>query len=96
VFIFIEFEHLNSKSILSNGEFGKSIRSGLNQLKDWEQWKEANFHLLRDEFAMYQKEGTSLLSEFYVLDKTRLHFLVIAGKRKDYNDSAYKLNRESG
>jgi hypothetical protein len=92
-FVFIEFENPNGEIVLKDGSFGKEFRKGLDQVNAWDEWIDANFNTLRNVFAKYKKPETNLPEEFYVLDKTRIHFLVIAGKRDDFTDKTYRLKR---
>ncbi|WP_216070286.1 DUF4263 domain-containing protein, partial [Acinetobacter johnsonii] len=36
----------------------------------------------------------SLPNEFCNFDRTRIHYVVVAGKRNDFNDRTYRLVRE--
>jgi len=94
-FVFIEFEHPNKDTTRKNGELGESYRKGLKQIEDWELWIESNFNSLRNVFNIYKNKEHDLPSEFYELDKSRIHFLVVAGKREHFNEKTYRLKRKS-
>lgn len=42
----------------------------------------------------YLKQGDQLPSEFIEYDSSRIHYVVIAGKRKDFKDLTYNIRRE--
>lgn len=94
-FIFVEMESPQGLITLKDGEFGDVIRKGISQVKDWNRWLEANYTSLSSEFEKhlgnYKK---SLPKEFYKLDKSRLHYVVIAGRREDFTEKTYSLKRE--
>jgi hypothetical protein len=93
-FVFIEFEHPNKEITLADGSLGNSFRKGIKQVEDWDEWIDANFQNLKTMFKKYQNPNKNLPSEFYELDKTRIHYLVIAGKRKHFNEKTYRLKRK--
>jgi len=93
-FIFIEFEHPSKEITLADGSLGNSFRKGIKQIEDWDEWIDANFQNLRAMFKKYQNPNKNLPAEFYELDKTRIHYLVIAGKRKHFNEKTYRLKRK--
>ncbi len=94
-FVFIEFEHPNDKSVLKDGELGPSFRKGIKQLDDWEHWLESNFHHLKNVFNRKKGKSSELPNEFYELDKSRLHFLVVAGRRVEFKSNTYRKKRTS-
>lgn len=93
-FVFIEFEHPNNEITLSDGSLGRAYRKGLKQLEDWEEWIDANFHNLKNVFKKYQSSSKLLPLEFYEYDKTRVHYMLIAGQRKHFNEKTYRLKRK--
>jgi hypothetical protein len=92
-FVFIEFEHPNYKSILKSGSPAESFRKGIEQATDWRIWLESNFSSLRNTFHQFKNPELSLPTEFYELDTSRLHFIVIAGRRGDFKEKTYSLRR---
>lgn len=94
-FIFIEFEHPNQDIILKNGSFGESFRKGLKQVEDWDLWIDSSFESLKNVFNLYKNKTLNLPLEFYELDKSRIHFLVVSGKREHFNEKTYRLKRKS-
>lgn len=93
-FIFIEMESPKSNSVLANGDFGISIRKGISQVEDWDSWIESNFGSLKLIFKKYQSNDKTLPSEFTELDKTRIHYVVVAGRRKEFKEKTYNLKRK--
>lgn len=93
-FVFIELEKPSGDITIKNGEFGTTVRNGIKQVEDWDEWINANFHFLRTEFEKYLKPGDSLPKEFTVLDKSRINFVVIAGRRKDFQEKTYLKKRK--
>jgi hypothetical protein len=93
-FVFIELENPYQNITLQDGSFGNTIRKGINQINDWKIWIEANFSHLRLVFEGYKNDTETLPKEFNVFDNTRIHFVVVAGRRTDYDDKTYRLRRE--
>jgi hypothetical protein len=93
-FIFVELENPFGQVTTSDGEFGVTIRKGLKQVNDWDCWLENNYHSLKQLYDKYLgKHITDLPREFYELDKSRLHYAVVAGRRKDFSKKTYQLKR---
>lgn len=93
-FLFIEFESPNKEITLKDGSLGNGFRKGIRQIEDWDSWLDSNFSSLKNVFKKYQNTKKDLPSEFYELDKTRIHYLVIAGKREHFNGKTYKTKRK--
>ena len=93
-FVFVELESPNHNITLANGELGSSFRKGLNQVADWDSWLDANFSSLRETFGKCKNPKVSLPSEFVVLDKSRVHYVVVAGRRTDFQDKTYSTRRK--
>ncbi len=94
-FIFIEFESPQGRITTSDGGFGEVIRKGIDQVKDWQRWLMSNYVALRTEFDKHL--GTfdkNMPREFYNFDRSRVHYVVVAGRRKDYSDKTYTLRGE--
>lgn len=92
-FVFVELENPNGNITNSDGSFGKTIRNGIKQVDDWELWLEANFSTLRLVFEQALGKNEPLPKEFTVFDKTRIHFVVVAGRREHFTDKTYRLQR---
>lgn len=94
-FIFIELESPKGAITKNDGEFGDVIRKGVSQVKDWSRWLEGNYSSLQSEFEKHLGSyNRNLPKEFYKLDKSRLHYVVVAGRRNDYKEKTYTLRRE--
>lgn len=93
-FIFIEFENPYGQITSKNGEFGATIRKGLKQVRDWDNWIEKNYHSLRLVFEKYISPGKQLPKEFLELEKSRIHYVVVAGRRSDFKEKTYQLRRK--
>jgi len=93
-FVFIELENPSGKITLQDGNYGETIRKGLIQISDWQQWLEANFISLRELFDKLKHPDKTLTSEFINYDKTRFNYLLIVGRRCDFKEKTRRLNRE--
>lgn len=93
-FVFVELEAPSGSITLQNGDFGNVLRKGESQVKDWGIGLEENFDSLSEFFNRHKTIEKSLPHEFYKLDKTLIHFVVIAGRRKDFNQRTYRIRRE--
>ena len=93
-FVFIEIESIYGRVVQSNGNFGEVIRKGISQVCDWDEWIDSNYQTLSELFNRYKKPEDNLPDEFYKLDKSRVHYAVIAGRREHYNDKTYRLRRK--
>jgi len=93
-FVFIELENPYGQITNKNGEFGGTFRKGIKQVEDWDTWLEANYSSLRLIFDKYKNPRMDLTKEFNVLDKSRFNYVVIAGRRKDFNEKTYELKRK--
>jgi hypothetical protein len=92
-FIFVEFENIYESITITDGNFGNTIRKGLRQINDWNTWLEANFQSLKIIFNEKKCQDINLPKEFYELDKSRIHYVVVAGLREDYNEKTNSLRR---
>lgn len=90
-FVFVEFENPYNNIILTGGDFGATIRNGINQINDWKGFIESNFQTITTEFRRYTSK--TLPDEFYRFDSTRMNYVVVAGRRSDFSDKARLLRR---
>ena len=93
-FVFVELESPTGPIINADGTFGIAIRNGLKQIEDWDHWVDGNFSHLRLMFQKYLGTEKSLPDEFITLDKTRIHYPIVAGRRKDFKEKTYRLQRK--
>ncbi|WP_343305527.1 Shedu anti-phage system protein SduA domain-containing protein [Chitinophaga niabensis] len=92
--VFVELESPNGTIVNADGTFGNSIRKGLKQIEDWDEWIDGNFSHLRLQFQKYLGTHTPLPDELMTLDKTRIHYTIVAGRRKDFKEKTYRLQRK--
>ena len=92
-FVFFELEAPNGRTTIKSGHDGQAIRSGLNQISDWKYKINSEYDSIANEFKKAGKKDTSFPSEFLKLDQTRIHYMVISGLRKDYNEVTYYERR---
>lgn len=96
-FVFVEFEKPSGYICTEDGDFGVTIRKGIKQINDWDYWLEKNFSNLLPVFEKYLGFYENVLpKEFYQLDKTRINYVVVAGRRSDFNEKTYRLKRKLG
>lgn len=92
-FVFIELENPYGQITQKNGEFGDTFRKGIKQVEDWDSWLESNYSSLSLIFDKYKSVRNDFPREFYKLDKSRLNFVVIAGRRNDFSEKTYEISR---
>lgn len=92
-FVFVELESPTSNITLKHGELGDAFRKGQNQVADWDSWLERHFPSLRETFDKHKQDGEVLPNEFVVLDKTRIHYVVVAGRRTNFYEKTYRIRR---
>lgn len=92
-FIFVEFENPYGRITLADGNPGEVIRKGLNQIDEWKPFIEGCYSTLSAEFEKYTVQD--LPREFTRFDSTRMHYVVVAGRRADYNETTRLFQRRS-
>ncbi len=92
-FVFVELEAPLGQITLKDGELGTSFRKGIEQVKNWDVWLEAHYSSLRETFDKYRREGENLPDEFFTLDKSRINYVVVAGRRGDFSKKTYRERR---
>lgn len=90
-FIFVEFENPYGNIIIGDGDFGDTIRKGINQINDWKNYIASNYSSISAEFKKYTTK--QLPDEFYTYDATRFHYIVVGGRRKDFTEKTRRLCR---
>ena len=93
-FVFVELESAYGQITTKDGDFGTCIRKGLKQIEDWDEYIDGNFNNLNLLFQNAKRPGANLPDEFYKLDKTRIHYAIISGRRTDFNDKTYRKQRK--
>lgn len=94
-FVLVELEAPSGNITTSRGELGAVFRKGLNQIGDWDSWIDSNYTSLKETFDKYKKPDKTLPEEFTRLDKSRINYAVIAGRRKDFTRKTYRIRRKS-
>jgi hypothetical protein len=92
-FVFIELESIRQGITTKDGSIGKAINKGVKQVEDWSTWLQSNFSTLRSIFKKSKYDQADLSEEFYDYESTRIHFVVVAGRRKDFNKRTYRVRR---
>ena len=89
--VFVELEAPEGRIKREEKYLGEVFNKGLNQINDWDSWLQGNYCSLKEIFYKSKKSDFSLPDEFYQLDTLRLHFVVIAGRRTDFNEDIYRI-----
>lgn len=92
-FVFVELEAPNGKITIEDGSYGEAFRKGLRQVNDWETWLEARYSSITETFEKALKVGDVMPQEFRQFDRSRIHYVVVAGRRSDFNDKTYRICR---
>ena len=58
-FVFVEMEAINETPQLQKGYFSQTLRKGINQINDWQNWLEKNFNSLN--FKKYKSKVKNFL-----------------------------------
>jgi hypothetical protein len=93
-FVFVELESPYGKITIGDGDEGEVIRKGLNQADDWDRWLDENYASIAETLGKYRHPEYDLPEEFYKLDKTRIKYLVVAGRRNDFNKKLRRKRRK--
>lgn len=94
-FIFVELEARYGKITLADGDLGDAFRKGIRQVNDWSDWLESYYTSFQEAILKYKNPEQQLPLEFMIPDKTRLHYVVIAGRRADFNEKNYRIKRRT-
>lgn len=92
--IFVELECPQKKATLADGGFADSLRKGLDQVNRWKIWLEMNYTSLMLTLADHKSPRETLPLEFHRFDPSRLHFVVVAGRRRDFTEYTYRKQRQ--
>lgn len=91
--VFVELEAPQGQITLASGELAGAFRKGLAQVADWNTWLEAHYGSLAEVFDRCRRGNEALPHEFRLLDKSRIHYVVVAGRRRDFNEKTYRVRR---
>jgi len=92
-FVFVELEAPLGQITLKGGELGSVLRKGIEQVKCWDVWLQAQYSSIRETFDKYRRSDESLPHEFFTLDRSRINFVVVAGRRNDFSEKTYRERR---
>jgi len=92
--VFVELEAPVGSITLAKGDLGSVFRKGLAQVADWDTWLQARYTALTETFDKYRLPDKRLPDEFIKLDKSRVHYVVVAGRRTDFNEKTYRIRRK--
>ena len=90
-FVFVEFENPYGNITINGGNFGTAIRKGINQINDWKAFLESNYSSIHSEFLKHTNKP--LPQEFVQYDSSRMHFAVVVGRRKDFENETSRRNQ---
>lgn len=93
-FIFVELESVYGRITLNNGTLGECFKKGIHQVKSWSRWLQANYGLLLNQFNKLKNKEENLSTEFIQYDESRMHYVVVAGRRENFDDLTYRIKRE--
>lgn len=92
-FIFVELEAPNGRITTADGDVGNAFRKGIGQVEDWKTWVNEYYSSIQETFNKYKHPDMPLPREFSKLDTSRIHYVVVAGLRTDFNDKSYRIKR---
>lgn len=90
-FIFVEFENPYGRVILNDGNWGDVVRKGLNQIDEWKTFIESNYSTIYEEFRKFTHK--SLPDEFMRFDSSRMNYVVVAGRRQDFENDTSRIKQ---
>lgn len=92
--VFVELEAPTGGITLAGGDLGAAFRKGLSQVDRWDTWLEARFGTLSEALDKYRGPECALPRELTLLDKTRIHYVIVAGRRSDFSEVTYRIRRK--
>lgn len=93
-FVYVELENPKGNITLQDGELGNTFRKGIHQVRDWKRWLQENYITQSEYFEKCRNPKEILPKEFLKYDATRIHYVVVAGMRKDFTQKTYQIARE--
>lgn len=94
-FLFVELENPYGRITQKDGDLGEVYRKGLNQIEEWTTYLEKNFAILKTVFEKQLNPEKQLPDEFCQLDKTKIEFAVVAGRRDDFHPKTYRIRNKT-
>lgn len=92
-FVLVELEHPYKDITTKNGDLGSAFRKGIKQIDDWKRYLVPNFMTLEETFLKYINPNIDIPREFIKPDITRIHYVVVAGRRCHFDDNTYWIKR---
>lgn len=92
-FVLIEFENVEGRITLKDGHWGEAFRKGNYQVDDWRAWMDAHFTTFADDLQSVKGE-MELPIELKEYDHTRFHYVVVAGRRSNFDPTTYRSARK--
>ncbi len=92
-FAFVELEAPHGQITTKNGDLGHVFRKGISQVDDWKIWLQKNFSNLKEYFSKHAKNGAAIHDNFCHFDPTRIHYIVVAGRRHHFSGKTYQISR---
>ena len=93
-FAFVELEAPRGKITLADGNLGDAFRKGIAQTKDWDAWLDARYPSMMETFEKAKRSDMVLPGEFLQMDRSRIHFVDVVGRRVDFSDKTYRICRK--
>lgn len=93
--VFVEFEKPNGKMVNRDGSFGEDVRKGLVQIENWKCWLEKHYGSLKEIFDRHKGPSKEVPSELFQLDMTRLNYLLVVGRRRDFSTDVSQRKKRS-
>lgn len=93
-FVFVELEAVLGGITLSDGDLGSTFRKGMKQVFEWDTWLESRYASFSESLDKVKQLNSQLPQEFTQLDKSRIHYVIVAGRRNDFNDKTYRIRRK--
>lgn len=90
-FAFVEFENPYGSITLQNETWGDVVRKGLNQIDEWKTFIESNYSTIHAEFLKHT--NYTLPDEFIRFDSSRMHYVVVAGRRRAFDNPSIRLKQ---
>ncbi|OEF95972.1 Shedu anti-phage system protein SduA domain-containing protein [Desulfuribacillus alkaliarsenatis] len=90
-FILVELEAPYGRITIKSGDFGETIRKGINQIEDWKIWLNSNYSAFNEPLLKSCKGELS--HEFYKYEPNRFHYAIVVGRRENFNEKTYILKR---
>lgn len=92
-FIFVELEAPTGSITLKDGSLGNIFRKGIKQIDDWKWWIQTHYCSLKEVFNKSRHPEKCLPDAFSELDQSRISYVVVAGRRSDFNSRTYRIRR---